>query len=160
MTLREDMLDVLADLRQLNDVELGLRRYTLYVRRRTPSDGRGGIGATYTTVDTLIAEKPRVRFASDKDVAESAGRIMPADVLLDCITPRNDANTVGLAYATINATPASERQGVFWVLDGPGMPTYVGGSTPSGGGLFTMVELDVSGSFSWKATLRPATGRI
>jgi len=159
-TIREKALDLFATARtELIDQKAGLRRYTVYVRRKVPSDSRMGLGAGITRTDTAIAEKPRVRQATQQDVVASGGKIEIADFILDRITPRNDANTVGTSLASLTVAPTTVGEQVFVVLDGPGMPTYVAGPPPSGGGEFTVVDIDPTRNFAFSMVIRPATGR-
>lgn len=158
-TMRERFIGHLAKLREWNDSRLGLRRFTLYVRRRVPIGGIGGVGAEWHVSDEIVDERPRVSRASARDVAESAGRILAGDFILSRITPRNEADTAGVWLEAINQKSGGGREQVTWVLDGPGFPPYRDEEPPSGGGEFTLVHLDVTGNFSWKAVLRPVTGR-
>lgn len=159
-TIREKALSLFATARtSLIDQKAGLRRYTVYVRHKVPSDSRMGLGAALTRTDTVIAEKPRVRQATQQDVVTSGGKIEIADLLLDRITPRNDADTVGISLATLTAAPSVAGEQVFIVLDGPGMPAYVAGPPASGGGEFTVVDVNPTGNFGFTIVIRPATGR-
>lgn len=158
-TVRERLLSPLQRLRGIADTRMGLRRYRVFIRRETTSDGRGGRGATITRVDTELAEKPRVRSASQQDVVSSGGRIQINDYILDRVTPRNDADTLGLAPGTLGAGPGAVDEIVLVVLDGPGMPAYVEGPPPSGGGEFTVVISNEAANFSFSYVIRPRTGR-
>lgn len=159
-TLREKALGLFVAARtEIIDQKAGLRRYTVYVRRKVPSDGRMGLGAGLTLTDTAIAEKPRVRQASQQDVVASGGKIEIADFILDRITPRNDANTLGISLASLTVAPTTAGEQVFIVLDGPSMPAYVAGPPPSGGGEFTLVDVDPTRNFGFRLVIRPATGR-
>lgn len=158
-SVRDRLLTPLARLRGIADEPMGLRRYTVYIRRETTSDGRGGRGTTVTRADTLLAEKPRVRDAGQQDVVTSGGKIQIGDMILDRITPENDAATVGTAVGTINPNPSAADEKVLIVLDGPGMPAYVAGPPPSGGGEFTVVAAEEWGNFSLRYVIRPRTGR-
>jgi hypothetical protein len=157
-TVREKLLPVTARLRGIADTKMGLRRFRVFLRRRSPSDGRGGRGASETVVDVELVEKPRVREASGNDIASSGGKIAIGDYILDRITPRNDANTVGTAPGTIPRSPALDNQQVLVVLVGPGMPAYVEGPPPSGGGEFTVASTDETKNFGFSYVLRPRTG--
>lgn len=157
-TVREKLLPVTARLRAIADTKMGLRRFRVFLRRRTPSDGRGGRGATETIVDVELLEKPRVREAGGQDVASSAGRIEIGDFIIDRITPQNEAATVGIAPGTIPRSPTLNSQQVLVVLVGPGMPAYVEGPPPSGGGEFTVVSASEERNFSFSYVLRPKTG--
>lgn len=157
-TVREKLLPVTARLRGIADSKMGLRRFRVFLRRRTPSDGRGGRGATETVVDVELVEKPRVREASGNDVASSGGRIAVGDYILDRITPRNDADTVGTLPGAIQRSPTLDNQQVLVVLAGPGMPAYLEGPPPSGGGEFTVASSDEAKNFGFMYVLRPKSG--
>lgn len=158
-TVRDRLLTPLARLRGLADAPFGLRRYSVYIRHETASDSRGGRGATITRTDTELTEKPRVRDAGQQDVVASGGKIQIGDFILDRITPQNDAATVGLAVGTVNPAPTSAGEIVLVVLDGPGMPAYVAGPPPSGGGEFTVVAAEEAENFGLRYVIRPRTGR-
>lgn len=168
MTVRERILPKFFKLRtKLIDTRVGLRRYALYSRRVTPSDGVFGLSATITTVDTLFVEKARVRRVSSFDEVRSGGRVKVGDLTIDRITPRNDADTVGTKIADVYLTPDPTKPGqkVYIVLVGPDMPVYTAADPlhvppiqPSGGGLFTPIYADGSHNFGISLVLRPATG--
>ncbi len=158
-TFREAFLPALAQIRaQVVDAGMGLRRFSMYIRRVTPSDGRGGIGSTLTVVDTAVTEKPRVRVATERDVVRGGGMIEVGDYLIDRITPRNDGNTVGNVYTALDSGPSAPGQRVFVVLAGPGFPPYVAGTPPSGGGLFTIKGRDATKNFEFRFVLAPVVG--
>lgn len=158
-TVRDRLLSPLARLRGIADTRMGLRRFTVYIRRETTSDGRGGRGATITRVDTLLAEKPRIRDAGQQDVVTSGGKVQIGDFILDRITPENEAATVGVAPGILNPTPGAVDEVVLLVLDGPGMPAYSAGPPPSGGGEFTVVAAEEFANFQLRYVIRPRTGR-
>jgi hypothetical protein len=158
-TLRDKALSLLARARtDMVDEKAGLRRYRVFRRSRVPSDGRGGIGAVWTTTDVELLEKPRVRLANEKDVVRSAGRIKVGHWILDRITPQNAAATVGTSPAFFDVAPTDRGQ-VFIVLAGPDLPAYVEGPPPSGGGLFSVIGVDAAGNFGLEVVLAPAAGR-
>ena len=160
-TVRDDMLEVFAELRHdLIDVDVGLRQDAMYLRTESPSDGRGGAGAVWTTVDTLVVERPRIRKATGRDIVTGAGMIAAGDLMADRITPQNAAGTVGTLVGPFRpATPAGGH--AFVVIVGDGYPPYVTGGPrgPTGGGLFTVVWSDTTPNFGMKLALHPATGR-
>lgn len=159
--VRDRMLPVFAKMRAIADTRFGLRRYRVFLRTETYSDNRGGRGSTRILVDTELTEKPRVREAGAQDIAASGGKVNAGDMILDRITPLNDAETVGIAPGTIPAEPDSSPQKVLVVLAGPGMPDYVDATSttqPSGGGEFTVVAAKEFANFGFEYTLRPRTG--
>ena len=162
-TVRDQVLPVLATIRgPIIDTVLGLRRFAVYLRVRTPSDGVGGAGATWTTVDTPVVEKPRIRKANANDVASSGGVIETTDYIADHITPLSDSDpTVGKSILQWRLTPPAGGK-VYVVLVGDGFPAYVTGGPngPVGGALFTVVMTDSSKNFQDKVALRPATGFV
>ncbi len=157
-TLRDKALSLLARARpELVDAKAGLRRYRVFRRTRVPSDGRGGIGATWTVTDEELLEKPFVRLATTQDEVRSGGKVKVGMWILERITPPNEARTVGTDISWFQATPANRGQ-VFIVLAGPELPAYVE-SPPSGGGEFTAVGFDATKSFGLQVYLAPAAGR-
>lgn len=164
--MREKLLPVVARLRGIADTRMGVRPFALYVRRSTPDDGRGGRGASWSVVDTLVAERPRVRGVNARDLVTSAGRVQVGDLKLDRITPRNEADTIGTAAEDLDIKPTAPGEKVCFVLAGPGLPEYVPADLeadpptgPSGGAEFTAVHVDTTGNFEFSLVLRPATGR-
>lgn len=161
LNFREKMLPVIAKMRALNDAKFGLRPFTVYVRRSTPSDGRGGAGCTWTNVDVALPERPRLRQATTNDIVTSGGRIEICDMIMDLVTPQNAAGTVGTSPLLLHLQPdpAHPAQKVMLVLDGPELTPYVAGPPPSGGGEYTVVTTDSSGIFAFDYVLRPRSGR-
>ena len=150
-----------------NDQKAGLRRYTLYRRTRTPAEGRGGVGATYTVVDTPLplTEKPRVRRATTKDVVYGGGKVAIGDWIIEAITRQSDSTLIGTPASFFHAQPASPGQEVLFVRaavdpDGDDVPAYVAGPPPSGGKEFTLSWLDATKTFSLRAILTPRTGSV
>jgi hypothetical protein len=160
VSLRDDLLPIFADVRgNVLDAAFGFRQYMLYVRTETPSDNYGGLGATFTVVDTPFPEKPNVRLAAQNDVLRSGGVVHVGDYILSGITPQDPAHTVGQPASAFKPHPASPGQRVYFVLVGPDLPAYIPGPPPSGGGLFERIFFDGSGQFSYRLILRPSTGR-
>lgn len=156
--VKQKALPVFAKARALLG-KLGMRPYTAYLRRITPNEARGGLGATETIVDTLLTEKPRIRAATSRDIVSSGGRISAGDYIMDRITPQNQAGTVGIAFNAIDIKPQAPGQKVFVVLVGTDMPPYVVGPPPSGGGEFDMADRDAAKNFEFSFVLTPRTGR-
>jgi hypothetical protein len=144
---------------------LGLRPYQVYVRIETASDLRGGIGTTVTNVDTLLGEAPKLTQVnrSDIDRVTAAGHAHSELYKLTRITPRNDANTVGTLLNTIHALGSTGVKALL-VLVGDGMAKYTPYSsgppvvTPTGGGLFTVVDAWGGSPFELEFILSPRTG--
>jgi hypothetical protein len=158
-TLRDKALRLFAKARpDLIDAKAGLRRYRVFVRRSVPSDGRGGIDAVWTVTDTELLEKPRVRAATNADKLRSGGAIEDSMWLMDRVTPRNDAGTVGVAISSIAIAPQFPGEEIRIVIVGEDMPAYVPGPTPSGGGEFTIVGSRIR-NFEHSFILAPAAGR-
>lgn len=166
-TIREKALPLFSKARvALIDAKGGLRRYTVYRRTRTPSDGRGGVGATWTVVDTPLplGERPRVRAADQKDIVSSGGRIKVGDFVLSHITPQSADGSVGTSPSFFGQQPTSPGQTVCFVLapvdpNNDEMPAYSAGPPPSGGGEFTCSFVDASANFEIRAVLTPLSGR-
>lgn len=162
MTVREKLIPVVARLRGIADTKMGLRRYRVFLRTERETDRRGGRGSAAVRVDVELTEKPRVREAGAQDIAASGGRVLAGDLILDRITPLNDAATVGTAPGTIPFEPdTTEVTKALVVLVGPGMPDYVAATPstqPSGGGEFTVVAAKETKNFGFEYTLRPRTG--
>lgn len=157
--VRDALLPVAAILRQIADAPLGMRPYTVYVRRIRASDSRGGRGTTDVVTDTLLVEKPAIRQATEDDIVEGGGRVQAADMIMEQVTPRSADGSVGVDTSAIAGSPTTSDEQVFIVLDGPDMPPYVAGPPPSGGGEFTVASSDPTGLFEFKFVLRPRTGK-
>lgn len=145
-TLRDKALRLFAKARtNLVDAKAGLRLYRVFIRVRVPSDGRGGLGCTWTVTDTELLEKPRMRRLAGEQV-RGVGRVPQGTWVMDRITPLNEAGTVGTAYDAIDFPPAAQGTQVRVVLVGEGMPDYTPASAgppavqPSGGGEFTILQ--------------------
>ncbi len=163
-TLREKVLPLFSKARiSLIDAKAGLRRFTLYRRTRTPSDGRGGVGTTWTVVDVQLPERPHVRLATAKDVVEGVGRVKIGDFILSRITPQSADGAVGIAPDWFRLQPASPGQQVFYVLapvdpNHDDVPAYNAGPPPSGGAECTVVWVNATKNFGIEVVLTPATG--
>lgn len=87
MTLRDDLLPIMHDTRQIMQ-DLGFRTNTLAIITRVWS---GEIGDTDAGFDdgtpVVIAPLPRIRQLSSKEVASSGGQYEMGDVRIDKITP-------------------------------------------------------------------------
>lgn len=107
-TLRDDLLGVVDELRDLPD-EFGIRRFqAVTLRRRKWSGGSPGLG-TATNVDLVLSPVPRVRILSTAEVLASEGSYEQGDYQVDKITPRYlDGTTYGGYYPTAQlATPTA-----------------------------------------------------
>ena len=119
-TLRDDLLPVIDDLRQIPD-DLGLRRYRVLLRSRAWPGGKPGIGKPVDT-DTEIVPAPKVRLLSTKEVAESGGTYRAGDFKVEKITPAYapalDNGRKGWAPGQLVQEPQGAGNDVLLVLVG------------------------------------------
>lgn len=159
-TLRDKALPLFAKARHdLIDMKAGLRRYRVFVRRIVPSDGRGGLDATFTVTDVELTEKPRIRVMSPSDELRSGGRVTAGQVTMDRITPPTSTGSGGTAWTVIDKPPAADGEMVRIVLVGDDTPAYVVGPPPSGGAEYTIVGGAADKNFSYRYVLTPVVGR-
>lgn len=85
MAVRDNILVPLDAARSII-AGLGLRRYTVTVRRRAWSGGQPGAG-TATNTDLVLSPTPRVRTLAPREVAASGGTYEEGDYRVDKITP-------------------------------------------------------------------------
>lgn len=93
MTVRDGILPIIDNARGII-ANLGLRRYTATIRRRTWPGGRPGSGNAVNT-DLVITPTPRVRVVSAREIASSGGTYQEGDYRIDRITPRYTGATSG-----------------------------------------------------------------
>jgi len=77
MTLRDDLIPVVDETRQLID-DLGLRLYTVKTRRRTWDGGAPGAGSS-SDVDVTLDPRPKVKEPSPRMVAAAPGTYETGD---------------------------------------------------------------------------------
>ena len=117
MSIRDDLLPVVDQLRQLPD-DFGLRRYTVTIRRRVWSGGAPGLGTPANT-DLVLTPKPKVRQLSSREVADSGGTYEMGDYELSRITPRYSSPTTGGYTPTqLLLQPEGADQDVCVILNG------------------------------------------
>jgi len=88
MTLRDDLLDVVEDVREIPG-DLGLRLFSVEVFKRTHAGERVGLGTSYDTTKTLLvaAYKPKVVQVSSRDIIASGGLYQEQDLRVGPLTP-------------------------------------------------------------------------
>lgn len=123
MTLAEDLLPDLEEIRGIPDGDLGLRPFTVSVLVRTWSGARVGLG-TKTDVTTVLTNdqgKARVRARSltAKDVVASGGLYSADDWRIGPMTPPFPGG--GVNQSTTNPPVSGAQTEVFYRIDGPGM---------------------------------------
>ncbi len=123
MGLREDLLPAVQAIRNIA-VDLGIRRYEVWVRLVTYSGTRVGLG-TATTTDTYLG-RPKVREVSSKDII--AGTEM-GDVVYEIgpFTPESAAltlpDTKSLSPYDLSPVQTSNPTEIYYLVKGPGLPT-------------------------------------
>lgn len=101
MSLRDDLLPVFDDTRGVIE-DLGLRRFSVTLRRRTWSGGSVGAGVP-TNDDIVISPTPRVRFKSPfaaqmSGILTAGGKIEDRYFAIDKITPAWSDNGLSGGY--------------------------------------------------------------
>lgn len=123
MSLRDDLLPLVDEIRGSVPGDLGLRPHTVTVRVRTWSGARPGLG-TKTDVDTLIRNagyNPKVAEVTTKDVVASGGFYQSGDFRIGPITPEYTGG--GTALATQDPATTSTAREVLYKIEGPGLPS-------------------------------------
>lgn len=115
MSLRDDLLPVVDQLRQLPD-DFGLRRYSVTLRRRVWSGGAPGLG-TATVTDVVLSPRPRVRQLNSKEVAASGGTYEEGDYRIDRVTPSYTGGGYAPDELYLRAVNADEDVAVILVGD-------------------------------------------
>lgn len=108
MTLRDDVIPVVDDARQLID-DLGLRLDTVQTRRRSWSGGQPGSG-TATNTDVAITPKPRVKDVPERWIHNAPGRYERGDKMVTRISA-----TYTRAQLTGGTLAAGEE--FVWLID-------------------------------------------
>lgn len=139
MTLRDDLIPVLDDVRALVD-DLGLRQFTVQTRHRSWSGGELGRG-TATDTDTEITPPPKVKLPGPRHQFAEPGVYEAGDLLLSKISATYDEDdlTGGLFSGGLSST-----EEFFWLVNGD---TY------------RVVRKPEQRNFEWRVHLRRVTGR-
>lgn len=151
MTLRDDILDVIDDIRGIPD-ELGIRLFTVAVMSRTWSGERPGLGiATNSTTPLMVAHgefNARVRGLTSKDVLASGGLYTSEDVKVGPVTPPFLGSDADGDAIVIFDPPGKPGQGteLFFRITGPGYS--------AAGDWFKKIDVETSKPFSYFLTLR------
>lgn len=122
---------------------LGLRRYTVTVRRRTWDGGSPGLGAV-TNHDLVVTPTPRVRALAPREVASSGGTYEEGDYRVDKITPAYAGPPAGgYTPAELHPTPAANED-VVVILEGD-----------DGEKVCTIVSAPADRAFGYELVVRP-----
>lgn len=122
---------------------LGLRVFTVTIRRRTHSGERPGAqNASYVDIDTKltntcvdgVAVNVRCRQVSRSEAIASGGLFTNRDLKVGPMTPPypQGAVTGGFDDSTMDPAPVASATEIFWNVTGPGLP--------SGGGWFNKLS--------------------
>jgi hypothetical protein len=142
-TVRDRVLAKIDKGRQVVDA-LGLRRFSVAIRRRTWSGGALGLG-TATNVDVVLSPKPRCRQPSARDVASSGGTFEEGDYIIDRITPAYTVGgTGGYTPDQLQIVPASAAEEVLILVTGD-----------DGGHECTLVTQHFDAAFGYELHARP-----
>lgn len=117
MTLRDRMSKVADKVRGLaSKASIDERTTSVTVRTVTYVGGRRGAEGPRTTVDLLLAPRPKIVEVNGRDIAGSAGRYAVGDVKVGPITP----TYTGGGYTQDQLAPALTSNGVdvLYVLAG------------------------------------------
>lgn len=144
---------------------LGMRVFTVTVRRRVWTGGRPGApGATKTDTDTVLTNtaadgslKPvRVQELSRRDVLASGGQLSARHFRVGPMTPPYVAspNSGGFDDTEINPVPGANQAELIWILSANDGGTH--GIPP--GGIICELEGEEATSMHYYALLR-STGR-
>jgi hypothetical protein len=163
-TLASDILGDLDDIRTIPG-EMGLCPWTVYVRVRTWTGPRPGVGQ-YVDKDTQITngaypndlQNPVVRHLNPKEIIASGGLYQEHDYKVGPITPPYPSDigvpAAGFGDSSLDPTGTANGIEVFWNIAGPGTPA---GQFPNGGNWCSKVA-DEAGPLDYYVVLR-VTGR-
>ena len=123
-TLREALLPTVNDLRGIS-AELGLRRYRLFIRRRTWTGAKPGLG-NFTNVDTEVVPPPRImhpklQSTDPHEIAGAAGSFREGDYFVSNITPafyQDGLQVGGYTPDDLRPRPATASEEIVYVLRG------------------------------------------
>jgi len=113
---------------------LGMRVYTVKLRRRFTSGERPGVGGYTDLPDVLIQNvgsdgftcPVHVKQLSRQDVLSSGGRYQAGDWRVGPMTPQFAEQlfnyAAGYTDATLDPAPTGSTVEVFWVINGPSLP--------------------------------------
>lgn len=130
MTLRDDLIPVVDDARQLID-DMGLRRFVVVVRKRTWSGGQLGLG-TATNVDLTLAPKPKVGDVPERLVFAEPGKFEAGDRFVRRISAT-------YTRAQLDGGTLAANEELVWMLDDVE---------------YALVEVAEHRNFEWRALLR------
>lgn len=151
MGLREDLLPAVLAIRNIA-VDLGIRRYQVWIRIVTYSGSRVGLG-TATNTDTYLG-RVKVREKSSKDII--AGTEL-GDIVYEIgpFTPEHNGSlgwtdTKAMAPEDLSPPQTGTPTEIYYLVKGPGLPTT--------GILCTRVSDDLAEPFRYMVTVK-STGR-
>lgn len=130
MTLRDDLIPVIDDARQLID-DFGLRRFTVVVRKRTWSGGQLGLG-TATNVDLTLSPKPKVGDVPENLAFGEPGKYETGDRLVRKIS-------ASYTRAQLDGGTLAAGEELVWMLDDIE---------------YSLVEVAEHRNFEWRALVR------
>lgn len=147
--LRNSLLPVLQRFRNLS-VELGVRRYQMWLRKRVWSGSRVGQGTSVTT-DTYLG-RPKFRRVSSKDVI--AGSVMSEQVFeVGPFTPEHSTpssrptpDTLAVSPDDLSPPQTGVPTEVYFVVKGDGFPAT--------GALFERVSDSLEKPFRFTVTIK------
>jgi hypothetical protein len=157
MSLREDILPTLDDLRSIADSdEIGIRLYTVTMRVTTwtpPSSDTSDIQlgrGTSTVVDTQITvgggARPKVRRVKYKETIAGGGKYQEGDFRIGPLTPEYPGG--GVPFSLLAPTGTGDgRTHYHTILKGPDLPP--------GGMLCSPVAEEADRAFSRYLVVRP-----
>lgn len=148
MTLRDDLLPVVDELRGLPG-SLGFRVYTqVSVIKKVWSGGRPGVGtATTTTTNiTVGGYPPKVEEISSRDIVASGGLYHSEDLRVGPMTPYSGGVTAEMIEPTM-----SIGNELIWKVTGPG--------TSSSGDYYHRLSSHTDNALGWYVVLRRTGAR-
>lgn len=115
-TLRDSLLPVADILRQIPNT-LGLRRYSVTLRRRAWSGTYPGEGVP-TDTDVVLTPPPRVRVMTTQDIASSGGTYREGDFKISAVTPSYVGGGYGPAQLNLRPGVGVLNQEITVILTG------------------------------------------
>lgn len=155
-TFVSDLLGDLDDIRGIPG-ELGLRPWTVSVRKRTWSGSRIGQGTKTDTNTTLVhqyegsTQPVRVQQMSRKEILASGGQYKDGDYKVGPMTPAYAAQVFGppggYTDAVLDPAPTTTPTETFYIVSGAGWP--------AGGGYAEKIGEEI-GAMHYYVMLRPS----
>jgi len=122
-TIRQDMLDLAADLREIPTDPFDVRQTQVFVVTRVWSGGQKGAPAApnqprYTDTEMELLPRPKVRPLTQREIASSGGRYDDGDLIVKYIQPMPPTEPGGITTAQMLQDHVPQGTEIFYRLAG------------------------------------------